>query len=121
MKQKITLTFDLDVTDQAVVYEFIKNKGRRKTKVVTEILFKEAEKENSFWVMKEQLVKAVLEDKRIVGVLEQLGQTAESGKREEREIKKKTNLVKPRPKEDEVEDEVDVDLLMKGLDAFGAS
>lgn len=112
MKQKITLTFDSDIAEQNVVYEFIKSKGRSKTKVVTDILFAEAQKENAFIVMKEQLIQAILEDERIRNILAH----EPNAKKQE---KKKSSLEKPKPVKQSKEEEIDMTTLMKGLEAFG--
>lgn len=121
MKKKITLTFDCDISEQAVVYEYIKNKGRSKTKAVTDALLKEAEKEDTFLFMKEQLIQAVLSDERLQTVISQVNSDV-GGQNDQK--KKITSLKKPKPKDKEdtgetQEKEIDYDTIMKGLEAFG--
>lgn len=121
MKKKITLTFDCDISEQAIVYEYIKNKGRSKTKAVTDVLLKEAEKEDAFLLMKEQLIQAVLSDERLQTVISQVNSDV-GGQNEQK--KKITSLKKPKPKDKEdtggtQEEEIDYDTIMKGLEAFG--
>lgn len=122
MKKKITLTFDCDISEQAIVYEYIKNKGRSKTKAVTNVLLREAEKEDAFILMKEQLIQAVLSDERLQKVVSMVNSDGADIKEEQK--KKITSLKKPKPKEDNTreeqkEEEIDYDSIMKGLEAFG--
>ena len=120
MKKKITLTFDCDISEQAIVYEYIKNKGRSKTKAVTDLLLKEAEKEDAFLLMKEQLIQAVLSDERLQTVISQVNSDVGNQDEQKRKI---TSLKKPKPKEEHTgetkEEEIDYDTIMKGLEAFG--
>lgn len=122
MKKKITLTFDCDISEQAIVYEYIKNKGRSKTKAVTNVLLREAEKEDAFLLMKEQLIQAVLSDERLQKVVAKV--TPDGVGSEEEHKKKMTSLEKPKPKYDNTgmeqkEEEIDYESIMKGLEAFG--
>lgn len=58
MKKKVTLTFDLDIEEQKKAYEYLKNKGRNKSKDIVELIINKDKQGSNidYSSLKEQLI-----------------------------------------------------------------
>ncbi len=124
MKKTTTLTFDTDIPEQAIVYEYLRKQGRKKTKVITNLVLPQAQKEDMLLAAKEELIKAILEDDRIKDLMQ--GSANSNSRKKASNSEKKIANKKPKPRqippqepEPDISEDIDKDMLMNGLQAFG--
>lgn len=66
MKQKVTISLDMDNPTEAMVYEYLQKQGRKKTRTVVALIDEKIESENKLMSMKRDIAVELLRDSNFI-------------------------------------------------------